>query len=215
MAARPSLKAAVRSEFGKGPSRRLRVAGQVPGVLYGHGIDPLHFSVDRLELTALVRAEGVNAVLDLDIDGESHLVMVKHIDQNVLTFNIDHIDMLAIKRGEKVEVAVPLTIIGESAPGTMHVQEAFELLIEADVLSIPEHIEVSIDDLEDGTVITAADVKLPEDASLAADAETVIASISLPQVDAELEAAAEAAEQGGAEAGAESSEDSEDSEDSE
>lgn len=209
MAARPSLKAAVRSEFGKGPSRRLRVAGQVPGVLYGHGIDPLHFSVDRLELTALVRAEGVNAVLDLDIDGESHLVMVKHIDQNVLTFNIDHIDMLAIKRGEKVEVSVPLTLVGESAPGTMHVQEAFELLIEADVLSIPEHLEVSLEGLEDGTVITAADIKLPEDATLAADAETVIASISLPQVDAELEAAAEAAEQGGAEAGAESSESAE------
>ena len=201
---RPVLKAEVRSEFGKGFARRLRAAGKIPGVVYGHAVDVLHFAVDRLEMTALVRNHGVNAVFELELEGEQHLVMVKHIDQNVLTFNIDHIDLLSIKRGEKVEVEVPVVLEGEPAPGLMSIQDADVLLVEADVLNIPEEIAVSIEGLEDGTVVTAGDITLPEGTTLVAEEDTVIVSISEPQVDEELEAAAEAAEDGGAEAGAES-----------
>lgn len=201
---RPVLKAEVRSEFGKGFARRLRAAGKIPGVVYGHAVDVLHFAVDRLEMTALVRNHGVNAVFELELEGEQHLVMVKHVDQNVLTFNIDHIDLLSIKRGEKVEVEVPVVLEGEPAPGLMSIQDADVLLVEADVLNIPEEIAVSIEGLEDGTVVTAGDITLPEGTTLVAEEDTVIVSISQPQVDEELEAAAEAAEDGGAEAGAES-----------
>lgn len=201
---RPVVKAEVRSEFGKGFARRLRAAGKVPGVVYGHAVDVLHFAVDRLEMTAVVRNQGVNAVFELELEGEQHLVMVKHIDQNVLTFDIDHIDLLSIKRGEKVEVEVPLVIEGEPAPGLMFIQDADVLLVESDVLNIPEEIAVSIEGLEDGTVVTAGDVTLPEGTTLVAEEDTVIVSISEPEVDEDVEAAAEAAEEGGAEAGAES-----------
>ena len=201
---RPVLKAEVRSEFGKGFARRLRAAGKIPGVVYGHAVDVLHFAVDRLEMTALVRNHGVNAVFELELEGEQHLVMVKHIDQNVLTFNIDHIDLLSIKRGEKVEVEVPVVLEGEPAPGLMFIQDADVLLVEADVLNIPEEIVVSIEGLEDGTVVTAGEVSLPEGTTLAAEEDTVIVSISEPEVEEDVEAAAEAAEEGGAEAGAES-----------
>ena len=134
--------------------------------------------------------------------------MVKHIDQNVLTFNIDHIDLLSIKRGEKVEVEVPVVLEGEPAPGLMSIQDADVLLVEADVLNIPEEIVVSIEGLEDGTVVTAGEVSLPEGTTLAAEEDTVIVSISEPEVDEDVEAAAEAAEEGGAEAGAESADES-------
>lgn len=201
---RPVVKAEVRSEFGKGFARRLRAAGKIPGVVYGHAVDVLHFAVDRLEMTAVVRNQGVNAVFELELEGEQHLVMVKHIDQNVLTFDIDHIDLLSIKRGEKVEVEVPLAIEGEPAPGLMFIQDADVLLVESDVLNIPEEIAVSIEGLEDGTVVTAGDITLPEGTTLVAEEDTVIVSISEPEVDEDVEAAAEAAEEGGAEAGAES-----------
>lgn len=204
---RPVLKAEARTEFGKGFARRLRAAGKIPGVVYGHAVDVLHFAVDRLEMTALVRNNGVNAVFELELEGEQHLVMVKNIDQNVLTFNIDHIDLLSIKRGEKVEVEVPVVLEGEPAPGLMSIQDADVLLVEADVLNIPEELTVSIEGLEDGAVVTAGDVTLPEGTTLSAEEDTVIVSISVPEVDEELEAAAEAAEDGGAEAGAESADD--------
>ena len=215
MAQRPVIKAEARTEFGKGVARRLRREWKVPGVIYGSHQEPVHFAVPLLDIQSLVRNNGVNAVLELEIDGEQYLTMVKHVDQNVLTFDIDHVDLLAIKRGEKVEVEVPVTLTGESAPGTMHIQDADVLLVEADVLNIPEEIEVSIEGLEDGAVITAGDVTMPEDTTLVAEEDTVIVSISLPEVDEELEEAAEAAEEGGADAGAESVDEGEKSSDSE
>ena len=215
MAQRPVIKAEARTEFGKGVARRLRRDWKVPGVIYGAHQEPVHFAVPLLDIQSLVRNNGVNAVLELEIDGEQYLTMVKHVDQNVLTFDIDHVDLLAIKRGEKVEVEVPVTLTGETAPGTMHIQDADVLLVEADVLNIPEELEVSIEGLEDGAVITAADVTMPEDTTLVAEEDTVIVSISLPEVDEELEEAAEAAEEGGADAGAESADEDEKSSDSE
>ncbi|MDV2430922.1 50S ribosomal protein L25/general stress protein Ctc [Corynebacterium tuberculostearicum] len=215
MAQRPVIKAEARTEFGKGVARRLRREWKVPGVIYGSHQEPVHFAVPLLDIQSLVRNNGVNAVLELEIDGEQYLTMVKHVDQNVLTFDIDHVDLLAIKRGEKVEVEVPVTLTGEPAPGTMHIQDADVLLVEADVLNIPEELEVSIEGLEDGAVITAADVTMPEDTTLVAEEDTVIVSISLPEVDEELEEAAEAAEEGGADAGAESVDEGEESSDSE
>ena len=214
MAQRPVIKAEARTEFGKGVARRLRREWKVPGVIYGSHQEPVHFAVPLLDIQSLVRNNGVNAVLELEIDGEQYLTMVKHVDQNVLTFDIDHVDLLAIKRGEKVEVEVPVTLTGEPAPGTMHIQDADVLLVEADVLNIPEEIEVSIEGLEDGAVITAADVTMPEGTTLVAEEDTVIVSISLPEVDEELEEAAEAAEEGGADAGAESVDEGEGSSDS-
>ena len=215
MAQRPVIKAEARTEFGKGVARRLRRDWKVPGVIYGAHQEPVHFAVPLLDIQSLVRNNGVNAVLELEIDGEQYLTMVKHVDQNVLTFDIDHVDLLAIKRGEKVEVEVPVTLTGEPAPGTMHIQDADVLLVEADVLNIPEELEVSIEGLEDGAVITAGDVTMPEDTTLVAEEDTVIVSISLPEVDEELEEAAEAAEEGGADAGAESADEDEKSSDSE
>ena len=214
MAQRPVIKAEARTEFGKGVARRLRREWKVPGVIYGSHQEPVHFAVPLLDIQSLVRNNGVNAVLELEIDGEQYLTMVKHVDQNVLTFDIDHVDLLAIKRGEKVEVEVPVTLTGEPAPGTMHIQDADVLLVEADVLNIPEELEVSIEGLEDGAVITAGDVTMPEDTTLVAEEDTVIVSISLPEVDEELEEAAEAAEEGGADAGAESVDEGAESSDS-
>lgn len=191
----PTIPAAARTEFGKGFARRLRVAGQVPGVLYGADLDaPVHFAVSRLELHALLRSHGVNAVLELDVDGEKHLAMVKHVDQNVLTLNADHVDLLAIKRGEKVEVEVPVVLEGEVAAGAQLVQDADVVLVEADVLSIPEQITYSVEGAEVDTKVLASDLTMPANTTLVADPETVIASVTHEEV-AEEEDADEVAEE--------------------
>lgn len=196
MAKYQTIEAAVRSEFGKGSARRARVAGQIPAVVYGADVESnLHVTVDHRSFAALVRQEGVNAVLELDIEGQKQLTMIKHIDQNVLTFNIDHLDLLAIKRGEKVEVDVPVIVEGEPAPGTMWVQDADTIKVEADVLSIPEEFTVSIEGLELGAQITAADIKLEGDTTLVEDPETLIVNIVLPAVEEEETEEDEAAEE--------------------
>lgn len=198
------IKGERREEFGKGSARRLRRDGKIPGVLYEKGIDNIHFAVDRIEMTAIVRNDGANAIVELELDGEKLLAMVKHIDQNVITLDIDHIDLFGIKRGEKVTVEVPVVMEGEAAPGAVVLQETDYVEIEIDALSIPDELTVSIDGKEIGDALYASDVKLPEGAELISDAETLIVNVTYEQVDEDLEAEAEAAEEGGAEAGAES-----------
>lgn len=204
------IEGVLRTEFGKGASRRLRRDGRIPLVVYGNELDPVHVHVDTLDLHALVRNEGVNAVFELNIDGEDNLVMVKAIDQNVLTLDIDHADLLNVKRGERVEVEVPVIHEGLPAPGAMVVQDVDVLLLEVDVLDIPEEIVLDIDGLEIGEQILAKDVKMPSNAVLVSDAEELVINIvepeeeELPEDDedaAEGEAAAEGEE---AEAPAES-----------
>ena len=198
------IKGERREEFGKGSARRLRRDGKIPGVLYEKGIENIHFAVDRIEMTAIVRNDGTNAIVELELDGEKLLAMVKHIDQNVITLDIDHIDLLGIKRGEKVTVEVPVVTEGEAAPGAVVLQETDYVEIEIDALSIPDELTVSIEGKEIGDALYATDVKLPEGAELISDAETLIVNVTYEQVDEDLEAEAEAAEEGGAEAGAES-----------
>lgn len=197
------LSAELRTELGKGPSRRLRREEKVPGVIYSASLKtPIHFAISRRELHALLRYHGSNAVFEIDIAGDKHLVMVKHVEQNVITLNADHVDLLAIKRGEKVEVEVPVVFEGESAPGTMLVQDLDTVLVEADVLSIPEEIVHNIEGLEADSKVVAADLVLPEKTTLVADPETVLATIN-HEVAAE-EPEEEAAEEGAAEESAES-----------
>lgn len=185
-----TIKAEPRTEFGKGAARRLRRDWRVPGVIYSAGTETIHFSVPLLEIQALVRNHGVNAIVEIELEGEKHLTMVKHVDQNVLTFDIDHVDLLGIKRGEKVEVEVPITVEGESQPGTIAVQDAYELLVEADVLNIPEEITVSVEGLEVDSKIVAGDLQMPGNTSLVADPETLIVSIQWPEPEEDEDAAA-------------------------
>ena len=84
----PVIKAEKREEFGKGSARRLRRDGKIPGVLYESGMENVHFAVDRIEMTALVRNNGTNAILELEVDGEQLLCMVKHVDQNLSLIHI-------------------------------------------------------------------------------------------------------------------------------
>lgn len=200
----PVIKAEKREEFGKGASRRLRRDGKIPGVLYESGIDNVHFAVDRIEMTALVRNDGTNAILELDVDGEKLLCMVKHVDQNVLTLEIDHIDLLGVKRGEKVTVEVPVVTEGEAVADAVVLQEADVLEIEVDALNIPDEITVNIEGKEIGDQIFASDITLPAGAELTSDPETLVVNVTFFQEDEELEAAAAEAEEGGAEAGADS-----------
>ncbi len=178
------LEARNRTEFGKGAARRARRAGDIPVVIYGGDLEsPLHVLVDSIDFHAVIRNHGLNAVINLDVEGEIQLSMVKAVDQNPLTLEIDHADLLAIRRGETVEVEVPVTYVGEPAPDTLVMQDAEVILVEAPVLSIPEEIEVSIEGAEIGTQITAGEISLPEGVKLTDDEELLVINVVEPEED--------------------------------
>jgi large subunit ribosomal protein L25 len=186
------VRAELRDSFGKGFARRLRAAGKIPAVIYGHGTDPVHVALPGHQVSLLVRR--ANAVLELDVNGTEQLTLVKDIQRDPVRQIIEHIDLLVVKKGEKIEVEVPVVVVGEPAPGTMVNLDAVTLRLEVEATRIPEHIEVSVEGREEGAHVTAGDIPLPRGAALMDEPDLLIVAISVPTVSAEDEAAeAEAA----------------------
>jgi large subunit ribosomal protein L25 len=165
----------VRDNFGKGYARRLRAAGKIPAVLYGHGTEPQHLALPGHETALLLRK--ANAILELEIDGKTQTGLVKDVQKDPVRQIIEHIDLIVIRKGEKVEVDVAVHVVGESAPGTSVDVDAHSLLVEASAVSIPEYLEVSIEGLEIGATIHASDVKLPEGVTLIVHPETLVLAV--------------------------------------
>ena len=199
------LTASVRAKTGKGASRRARRDGRIPAVLYGHGADPQHLELPGHDFAAVLRHSGTNAVLTLDIEGKEQLALTKALDIHPIRRNIQHADLLVVRRGEKVTVEVPVSVQGEATPGTLVTQDSSTVEIQAEALSIPEQLTVSVEGAEEGTQILAGQIALPRGVTLVSDPDLLVVNVVTAPVieEPEAEAAAEAAEAEEAEGAAE------------
>ena len=186
------ISAVARNEFGKGAARRSRRAGLVPAVLYGHGTDPVHVALPEHEVGLALRA--ANAVLEISIDGgKTQLALAKQIQRHPVRNYIEHLDLVIVIKGEKVSVEIPLQVVGEHQTDRMVIMDQQTITLEVEATHIPTGVEVNITGLEIGTTVTAGDLKLPEGAVFAGDADDLILSIaatpSQEALDAELSVA--------------------------
>ena len=187
--------AETRDSFGKGAARKIRAAGKIPAVIYGHGTDPVHVTLPAHQVGLLLRK--ANAVLDVDIEGKSQLALVKDVQKDPVLQIIEHLDLIVIRRGEKVEVEVPVHVEGESFSGTIAVLEVQTLRLEVEATHIPERIVLDVTDAEEGTQYHAKDFALPAGAVLAEDPDLLILNIVVPAAargDEETEGADESTE---------------------
>ena len=180
MADNPTLQVEERTDFGKGFARRARVADKIPAVLYGHGTDPVHLLLPYHDTFLLVK-DNANAVISLKGLKDPAMVLVKDIQRHPVKRQIMHMDLLLVKADEKVDVEVPIEIIGEPMAGLVANQDLLNMEIFAPVIAIPEKIEVSVDGLEDGVVLSVADIKLPEGVEAKSDPEAIVLSVTTPQ----------------------------------
>lgn len=184
------LVATTRTDFGKGAARRTRRAGRIPAVLYGHGSDPLHVSLPGHE--TFLALKQANALFAIEIDGKTTLAITKDVQREPVKNVIEHVDLLIVTKGEKVDVEIPVVVVGESYPGTIHIVELQTLELQAEATNLPRHVEVSIEGLVDGDLITAGAITLPAGATLLTDPAAVVLTISAPQTSA-ADVAADAA----------------------
>lgn len=194
----------VRTRTGKGASRQARREGKVPAVLYGHGTDPQHLELNAHDFSAVLRRSGLNAVLSLQIGGKEQLALPKAVTVHPIKRTITHADLIVVKRGEKVTVEVSVQLEGEAASGTLVTQDASTIEIEAEALSIPESLTVSIEGVEEGTQILAAEIPLPAGVTLVSDPEMLVVNIvAAPSAeDLESEGGGESLEEQAADAAA-------------
>jgi large subunit ribosomal protein L25 len=189
-----------RTEFGKGASRRLRRAGRIPAVLYGHGTDPVHLSLPGHQTQMALRQ--ANALLTLDLtSGQDQLALPKQVQRDPVTDAIEHVDLILVRRGERVTVEVPLLVVGEVKGEALIVQDQTSLEIEAEATQIPPHVEIDISTLQIGDVIYAKDLVLPPGVVFPGEPDDLMLSIQAPQVqdlgETEAEEEAEAEEAAG------------------
>lgn len=174
-----TMAAEARSEFGKGAARKLRQAGKVPAVIYGHGENPTHVSLPAHEMMLVARK--ANALLELSIGSDKKLVLVKDVQRDPVRQIIEHVDLVVVRKGEKVTVDVVIHVEGESFSGTMVQVEHNTLTVEAEATHIPEAFTVSVEGLHEGTQIHAKDIELPQGSTLISDPEMLILAVVLPK----------------------------------
>jgi large subunit ribosomal protein L25 len=193
------IAAELRTDFGKGPARRIRSAGRVPAVLYGHHSEPRHLTLPGHEVLMALRTPNVLIRLE-GMPGGAELALPKAIQRDPIKGWVEHVDLLLVRRGEKVTVDIPVTVVGDVAPDGLLDQQLIQISVEAEATHIPTGIEVDVENMPIGTSVHAGDLKLPRGATLADEPDLlvlhVISAPTAEQIQAELgegEAEAEAA----------------------
>ena len=194
-----TLQATTGRELGSGPSKRIRVEGKVPGVVYGLDADPIPVTVEWKPLRAALTTDaGLNALIDLEIEGEgeSQLSIVKDMLRHPITHTVDHVDFLLIRRDQEITVEVPIVLEGEAEQVEqnqgMVEQPMLTLTINAKPGSIPDQLTYDISGLTIGDTITVADLSLPAGVTTDVDGEEAVLTAQHSRAAIEAEAIAEA-----------------------
>jgi large subunit ribosomal protein L25 len=200
----PEIKIAVERgrPTGSSAARRLRASGKIPGVIYGHGTDPVPVAVDGRTLRSALSTEaGLNALLELEFDGDSHLTLAREIQRHPVRHTVTHVDFVIVRRDEVISADVTISLVGEAEEvhreDGVVAHELFMLTVQSTPARIPNVIEVDISALKVGDTIRVGDLKLPDGVTTEVDPEAPVVVGQPPQVseaDLVTEAETEAAE---------------------
>jgi large subunit ribosomal protein L25 len=199
MGTKAKLQALPRQESGKSVTRKMRAAGRIPAVVYGHGEDTRLLSVDAHELDLLFsRVHWENTIVELSIEGEKAPVrtLVREVQSHAFKPLVVHVDFQQIHAGERVHVSVPIRLLGNAVglkEGGVMMQTETDLDIRCTPDKIPEYIEVDVSGLEIGDSIHLRDITLPEGVEAEIDADRTICSVTPPTVAVTTETAEEEA----------------------
>ena len=197
--ARATLAAEHRDVTGKKVAR-LRHAGRLPGVVYGHGVDSDPISVDAHEFEQLRRHSGPNALVDLSVDGSAaRPVLVSSVQVHPVNRRILHVDLFVVRMTEELTVDVPLVAIGESPAVTLQGGTLLHPIESVRIRALPDHlpqsIEYPVESLVDFEVtVHVRDLVIPSDVTLMTDGDDIIAKVQAPRVEEVIEVPVEVGE---------------------
>jgi large subunit ribosomal protein L25 len=205
------LAAEVGRPLGTRAVRRLRREGKVPGVIYGHGTDPLPVAVVARDLrVALTGEAGLNQLLSLNTGSATYLTLAREMQRHPVAQTVTHVDFVIVRRDEVISADVPIVLVGEAievhhGDGLVE-QQMFALPINALPADIPSSLEADVSELTIGGQVRVSDLTLPTGVTTDLDPDTTVAVGQPPRVVVEevseeaeegAEAAAEAGEPGG------------------
>src|SRR5438067_360695 len=183
-----SLNAMPRTESGKGVARKLRAAGQVPGVIYGHGREPQSLTVNAREFDRLAeRVRITSTVIELALEGRTARTLVRELQRDPIKRSVIHIDFQELVAGEKVNVTVPLRFVGTpegvKTGGGILEEVMHHAHVRVDPANIPDHIDVDVTPLTIGHSLHIGDLKLPPGVEVTDDPEQTVAVVGAPKAE--------------------------------
>ena len=173
------IEAEPRTEFGKGPSRRIRRAGRVPGVMYGHGAESRHFTLPEHDL--MIALKTPNALIRLEGLGKATLALPKAVQRDAIRGDIEHVDLIEVRSGEKVTVEIQVRVTGIVFPGGLLDQQLVQIAVEAEATHLPNGVDVDVEGMEVGTAVHAKDIALPSGTTLVTDPEALVLHVTAQQ----------------------------------
>lgn len=174
------LEGELRTEFGKGPARRMRVAKEIPATVYAGGEQPVYLKLPMKDTTLALRH--TNALITLKFGDESRMAVVKDVQRNPVKRIVEHVDFYEVKAGEKIEVEVPVFVDGTPKGAAIAFVDIQELKVRADVANLPERIVVDVNGLTEGDKVFLKDLALPEGVELAMDdLEESVVTVEVPE----------------------------------
>jgi len=194
------LEAEVGRTLGSRPARRLRAEGKIPGVIYGHGTEPVAVAVVGRDLRIAQSGEsGSNTLLSLRAGDTTFLTLAREMQHHPVKGTVTHVDFQIVRRDEIIAADVPITLVGEAlevhhGDGLVD-QQLFALPVRARPADIPSVIEVDITDLTIGRALRIADLQLPAGVTTELEDDVTVVTGQPPRVQAlETEAGGETAE---------------------
>lgn len=193
-----SLSASVRTETGKGAARKIRQAGNIPAVIYGHGREAQSLTINARDTDKLLKSIAISStVIELGIDGKSARTLIREVQRHPFKRTITHIDFQELVAGETVSVHCPIVYVGVPEgvrlEGGLLDQIMHQLHIEVDPSSIPNHIDVDVSALKVGKSLHVSDLSLPAGIKVLDEPGTTVCIVQVPKVavEAVVEGAAE------------------------
>jgi len=184
---------------GSRESRRLRREGAVPGIVYGHGLEPLSVAVDRRELHIVLHTEaGFNALINLQVNGDEYLTVAREVQRHPVRGDIIHLDFIRISLDEPIEAEVPIELIGipvgvREGKGIVETPAA-SVIVSALPTAIPSHVTLDISDLDVGDSARVTDLPELPGVAYVTDPDHLLVMVAMPAAALVAEAAEEAAE---------------------
>lgn len=193
------LAAEVGRPVGSRAVRRLRREGKIPGVIYGHGTDPVPVAVVARELRSALNTEaGANQLLSLNTGSSTYLTIARDMQRHPVAQTVIHVDFVIVRRDEVISADVPIQLVGEAievqhGDGLVE-QLMFTLPIRALPQDIPTSLEIDISELTIGAQLRVSELSLPSGVTTEVDPETAVVSGQPPRVVVEEAAEGEAVE---------------------
>ena len=185
---------------GSRESRRIRREGAVPAVVYGHGQDTISVAVDRRDLYAALHTEaGLNALINLQVNGDEYLTVAREVQRHPVRGDIIHLDFIRISLDEPIEAEVPVEFTGipvgvREGKGIVETPAA-SVVVSALPTNIPSHITIDITDLKVGDSARVADLPELPGVTYVSEPDHLLVMVTMPAA-APVEAAAEAPAEG-------------------